>query len=104
MEPSPRVINRYIRTKKTLTPKQVIEKFTSKTAERLNIKGRGYLKTGCFADIVVFDLDSFKDYPDSKTFKPKIATGVKYLFINGKIIINDGIKSNSKSGSIIQNN
>ncbi|MCE5330020.1 hypothetical protein LLG07_06795 [bacterium] len=52
----------------------------------------------------MFDLNNFKDYPDFLTFKPRMATGINYLLINGKIIIQDGINTHSKNGYIIKNN
>jgi N-acyl-D-aspartate/D-glutamate deacylase len=32
-------------------------------AERLGISDRGYLRQGCFADVVVFDLEDYSDHP-----------------------------------------
>ena len=82
----PRIINRYVKKKKTLTLKDAIERFTCNAAERIGIKNRGYLREGYFADIVVFDYDNYRDYP--AIFKEqKYTTGVEYLLINGKVSV-----------------
>ena len=48
-----------------------------------------YLRSGYYADVVVFDPASYRD---TATFeKPhQYATGVKYLFVNGKLAIDGG--------------
>lgn len=99
----PRIINRYVKRKKTLTLKDTIERFTCNVAERIGIKKRGYLKEGYFADIVVFDFDNYRDYPDIFSKKPKYATGVEHLLINGKLSIEKGKNNNIKAGAIIKN-
>lgn len=99
----PRILNRYVKNKKTLSLKKAIEKFTSKVAGRLNLDNRGYLKSGCYADIVIFDFENFKNHTDFSYFKPEVATGVNYLFINGKAIIENNNISKIKSGYIIRN-
>jgi N-acyl-D-amino-acid deacylase len=98
-----RVIARYVRMKKTLTLKEVVEKFTSNVAEIFNITNRGYLKEGVYADIVVFDVDKMKDYPNIFSEKPELSSGVEYLLINGELIIDNRTFKERLSGEIIRN-
>ncbi len=51
----PRVLGRYVRRKQALTLEETVMKMTSKPAEVFDIKDRGVIKEGNFADIVVFD-------------------------------------------------
>jgi N-acyl-D-aspartate/D-glutamate deacylase len=68
---------------------QAIRSASGLPADVIGFKDRGYLKAGQFADVVVFDP---KAYRDAATFdKPhQYAAGVKYLFVNGKAVIDGG--------------
>ena len=58
-------------------------------ADILRVPERGYLKPGYFADVVVFDPETFRD--QATYDKPhQYATGVRYLFVNGKLAISEG--------------
>ena len=99
----PRIINRYVKKRRTLTLKEAVERFTCNIAERIGIKKRGYLKEGYFADIVIFDYENYKDYPDFSGRNNKFATGVEYLFVNGKLAIEGAKNNNITAGAIIKN-
>jgi N-acyl-D-aspartate/D-glutamate deacylase len=85
----PRKIGRYSIDDKLIPLEQAIRTSSGLPADILRLTDRGYLKPGQFADVVVFDPASFRD---TATFeKPhQYATGVKYLFVNGKLVIDDG--------------
>jgi N-acyl-D-aspartate/D-glutamate deacylase len=85
----PRKIGRYAIEDKTIPLEQAIRSASGLPADILHLPERGYLKPGYFADIVVFDPKTFRD---TATFdKPhQYATGVRYLFVNGALAINDG--------------
>jgi N-acyl-D-amino-acid deacylase len=79
-----------------LSLETIINKMTQKTAERFNIKDRGFLKEGNYADITVFDYDKL-GYNENPISKP---AGIKYVFINGRKVIseyvtNDNVLKNS---------
>jgi N-acyl-D-amino-acid deacylase len=99
----PRIVNRYVKTKRTMTLKGAIERFSSKVAELFDIKDRGYLKEGAYADIVIFDLEKMRDYPDVFAAKPKLSSGVEYLLINGKAVIDNGRFNETLNGEVIKN-
>jgi len=85
----PRKIGRYAIDDGVVPLEQAIRSATGLPADILRLTDRGYLKPGQFADVVVFDP---KTYRDTATFeKPhQYATGVKYLFVNGKAAIDNG--------------
>ncbi|HZT80623.1 MAG TPA: D-aminoacylase, partial [Gemmataceae bacterium] len=62
---------------------------------------RGYLKAGQFADVVVFDPKTFRD---TATFdRPQqYATGVRYLFVNGKLAIDGGKYTGTLAGKALR--
>ncbi len=63
----------------------IINKMTQKTAERFNLKNRGFLKEGNFADITIFDYERL-GYNEDPISKPG---GIKYVFINGRKVVGD---------------
>jgi predicted amidohydrolase YtcJ len=69
-----------------LTLEQAVRSCSGLPAEILGLPDRGVLRTGAFADIVVFDPATFRD---AATFdQPTIySPGVKYLFVSGKALI-----------------
>jgi len=62
---------------------------------------RGYLKVGYFADIVVFDPKTFRD---KATFDQphQYSTGVKFLFVNGQLAIDDGKQTDALPGRVLR--
>ncbi len=60
-----------------------IRNSTGATADIFGLKGRGYLKSGYFADVVVFDPKRYAPKSDFVHFDVP-AEGVVELFVNGK--------------------
>jgi N-acyl-D-aspartate/D-glutamate deacylase len=85
----PKKIGEYSIKDGVIPLEQAIRASSGLPADILGLKDRGYLKPGQFADVVVFDA---KTYRPTATFdKPhQYATGVKYLLVNGKIVIDGG--------------
>lgn len=97
----PRVLGKYVRENKTLTLENAINKMTGFPATRLNIKGKGFIKEGMDADIVIFDEEIIIDGADFEDpFKePK---GINYVLINGKIILEDGSFTGRREGKVLR--
>lgn len=97
----PRKIGRYAIDDGVVTLEQAIRSASGLPADVLRLTDRGYLKAGYFADIVVFDP---KTYRDTATYeKPhQYATGVRYLFVNGKLAIDDGKFLNVFAGKALR--
>jgi N-acyl-D-amino-acid deacylase len=99
----PHIVRRYVREKKTLELQPVVMRFTSRVAERLGIRDRGFLRKGCFADIAVLDLENYCDHPALFAQEPRRATGVEQLLINGKPVIENGSLNQVLPGHLIRN-
>ncbi len=97
----PRVIARYVRNLGLLTLEEAIRKMTSLPAWRLKIFNRGMIRTGYYADIVVFDYEKFED---KATFENphQYAEGVVYLWVNGVLTIEDGKLTGKAGGRVIK--
>jgi len=72
-----------------ITVRQFIERSTSLTADWFHLTGRGHLKAGAFADIVVFDP---KTYAARATYQQPtlFAAGVRTVLVNGRIAVDQG--------------
>ncbi len=99
----PHVVTRYVRERRTLSLQAMIQRFTSRVAERLGIADRGYLRPGCFADVVVLDYEQYTDHPALFAAEPRHATGVEHLLINGQRVIEHGALSKVLPGRVIRN-
>ena len=87
----------YVRGKKVLTPEVFVRQSSALTAETFGIKDRGVLAPGKFADVVVFDEATFRDRATYE--KPtELATGMRYVIVNGKVAIDGGTYSGLMAG------
>jgi N-acyl-D-amino-acid deacylase len=84
----PRILREYVRERGVLSMQQAIHKMTAMPARRMGLAGRGELKEGFFADVLVFDPEQFRDnavFGDSA----KPATGLQWAFVNGVPAVRD---------------
>jgi len=65
------------------TMENTIRRMTGATADRFQLKDRGYVKPGCFADLTVFDEAEIK----AATPDQEKSFGIKKVFINGKLAL-----------------
>ncbi len=84
----PRKIGYYAIEGKALPLAQAIRSASGLPADILRLPERGYLRAGYFADLVVFDPQTFRD---KATFvKPlQWSSGVKLLLVNGQVAVED---------------
>lgn len=62
---------------------KTIERMTGATAQRFNIRERGYILPGCYADLTVFSEEELKNaIPDQKK-----SFGIRKVWINGKAVL-----------------
>jgi N-acyl-D-amino-acid deacylase len=96
-----RKIGHYAIEEKLLPVEQAIRSASGLPADVLHLKDRGYLKAGSFADVIVLDP---AQYRDRATFdKPhQLATGVRYLFVNGKLVIDGGKYTEALAGKVLR--
>jgi len=86
---SPRKIRQCVYDKPVIPLEFAIRSSTSLPADTLGLKDRGLLKPGYFTDVLVFDPKKFNERGTYQT--PKVlATGVRYLTVNGHLAIDNG--------------
>ena len=78
----PRVLASYWRERGLLPLEQAIHKMSGLSASRFRIAGRGLLKAGCMADVVVLDPQRVKDLA---TYEQPIqfSEGIERVWVNG---------------------
>ena len=96
-----RVLSKYVRDDKVISLEEAVRKMTSLAARQVHFAGRGEIREGAFADLLVFDLSKIKD---NSTFEDPhhLAEGVSYVIVNGKIVLENGRYTGVKSGRVIR--
>ena len=96
----PRVLARYVRDEGVLTLEEAVRKMTSWPATRMRLKGRGLLREGFWADVVVFDLDRVQDratYEEPVLFPE----GIDIVLVNGVVVVEDGRHTQARPGHVL---
>lgn len=92
-----RVLRRYVRELKLLSLEEAVRRMTSLPARTFHLKGRGEIKTGAFADMVIFDPAKVNDLA---TFGAPhhYAEGFSEVIVNGGVVIHEGRLTEVRSG------
>lgn len=96
-----RVLGKYCREEKLITLQDAVRKLSKLAADKLNIKKRGELQAGNYADIVIFDPAKIADHATFE--KPQqFATGMLNVFVNGTQVLKDGNHTGAKPGRFVK--
>jgi N-acyl-D-amino-acid deacylase len=78
----PRVLGHYVREEKLLTLEDAVRRMTSLAAEQFQIRDRGVIREGAFADLVVFDPATVAD---TATYEAphSYPRGIDHVVVNG---------------------
>jgi N-acyl-D-amino-acid deacylase len=92
-----RLLGKYVREEKVISLTEAVRRLTGLPATNLGLDRRGFLRTGMFADVVVFDPQTIAD---QATFENphQYSVGVKHVFVNGVQVLKDGEHTNAKPG------
>lgn len=97
----PRKYHKYVQKEKVIDVATFINNSTSKTADIFGIQKRGRLKKGNYADVIVFDPQTFEDQADY-TDAFQLAKGLEYSIVNGQIVIEKGNYLGKLSGRVLK--
>ena len=97
----PRILRKYVREDKALTLEDAIRKFSALPAQRMRLADRGVLKSGMWADIVIFDPATVKDLA---TFENpnQLSQGMEYVLVNGVAVIDQGKMTGALPGKVLR--
>ncbi len=98
-----RYLGYYVREAKTWTLEQAVQKLSWQGARRHGLNDRGILRPGFAADVVVFDPETIKDNAWYESGK-QLATGMHYVFVNGKAVLLDGERTKLLPGKGLRRN
>lgn len=96
-----RVLGKYVREERVVPLGEAIRKLTDLPARTLDLRDRGRLAPGYFADVVVFDPATISD---RATYEQphQYATGVGHVIVNGVQVIRNGEHTGAKPGRVVR--
>ncbi|MFZ9045292.1 MAG: N-acyl-D-amino-acid deacylase family protein [Cyclobacteriaceae bacterium] len=96
-----RVLGEFARERGVISLEDGIRRLSALPAENLKLQKRGYLRTGYFADLVVFDPELVSD---KATFeKPhQYAEGIQHVWVNGIQVLKNGVHTGNMPGRFVK--
>jgi len=83
-----KLLGTYVRDEKVISLEEAVHRLSGLAATRLRIKKRGELRTGNYADLVIFDpatINAHSTYEQPH----QLATGISDVFVNGVQVLKD---------------
>jgi N-acyl-D-aspartate/D-glutamate deacylase len=96
----PRAIRIYVREQGIVTLEDMIRKMTSLSAEHAGIEGRGLLKPGFAADLVLFDPQAITDNATIEQHD-LLADGIAGVWVNGELVWDRQRATGAKPGVFV---
>jgi N-acyl-D-amino-acid deacylase len=96
-----RFLGHYVRDRGIVPLAEAIHRLTGLPAANWKLEGRGCLKPGCYADVVVFDPETIRDHATYDQ-PQQYATGVDAVFVNGVQVLKDGEHTGATPGRVVR--
>lgn len=96
-----RKLARYVRERKTVGLESAIRSMTSLPAAVFGLHDRGVLRVGAAADIAVFDPIRVQDRA-TYTEPHQLADGMRYVLVNGVVVIDNGKFTPALPGTVLR--
>ena len=84
-----RILGHYVRDEKLETLEEAVRKMTSFAAEAAGLSGRGLVKPGFAADLVLFDPATVRSNATFET-PNRYSEGFRYVAVNGVLVVDEG--------------
>jgi N-acyl-D-aspartate/D-glutamate deacylase len=89
------------RDKGWLRLEEAVHKITGMPAAKFRLQGRGMIRPGMKADLVVFDAGTIKD--NASFEEPRRSPdGIHYVFVNGELTVEAGRHTRAKAGGVVR--
>lgn len=96
-----RFLGHYVRDRGLMPLEQGIHRLTGLPAANWKLEGRGCLRPGCHADVVVFDPAGIRDHATYDA-PQRYASGVDHVFVNGVQVLRDGEHTGATPGRVVR--
>ncbi len=96
-----RVLGTYARDEHVLPLETAVHRMTGFPARKFGIEGRGELRPGAFADLVVFDPARIADVATYQDPHHPPA-GIAHVFVNGAQVVRDGAHTGARPGRTLR--
>ena len=93
----PRILGKYVREEGVITLEDAIWKMSGFPATKFNLPGRGFIREGAIADLVVFNPDTVAEvstYEDPR----RTPIGMPWVFVNGEAVVRLGAHTRARPG------
>ncbi|MHA1673073.1 MAG: N-acyl-D-amino-acid deacylase family protein, partial [Promethearchaeota archaeon] len=97
----PKMLGHYVRETGLLPLVGTIKKMTSVPARQFRISNKGAIKEGYDADLALFDPNTISDN-NSYTAPFKKNSGLHYVLVNGKVVVENNVFNGKLHGSILK--
>jgi N-acyl-D-aspartate/D-glutamate deacylase len=97
----PRVLGHYSREEKLFPIETAIHKMTGLSAATFNLKDRGVVREGAYADLVLFDATTIADVATFDAPMQK-SRGIVHVFVNGRVGYTRGEVTDAGAGQIVE--
>jgi N-acyl-D-amino-acid deacylase len=96
-----RFLGHYIRDRNVVSLEEGIRKMTSLSAQQIGIEGRGLIRAGHYADLVLFDPGLVADRATPEN--PHVPSiGIAKVWVNGQVVFDDGQVTGNRPGMPIR--
>lgn len=95
-----RILSEYVRKRRLLTLEEATRRMTTLPAERFRIPGRGTIRPGAAADLVVADPDRIEDHATFAAPR-RFPEHIRAVLVNGAFATMDGESTESMVGTLL---
>ena len=99
----PHKLREYVYHQRLITLPFFVQHSSALTAETFRIPERGRLRTGYYADVIVFDEQTVADRA-TYTQPELLSVGMRYVIVNGQLAIEDGKYNGTLAGRPLRKN
>jgi N-acyl-D-amino-acid deacylase len=90
----------HVREKQTLSLEEAVHKMSGQPADRFGLRGRGSLREGSYADVVVFDFSAL-DSSSSFEHPAVYPDGIDIVMVNGQLVVDHGRQAVARPGRVL---
>jgi N-acyl-D-aspartate/D-glutamate deacylase len=96
----PRKIRQYVLEEKVIGLADAIRSMSSLPATVFGLPGRGVMRPGAVADLVVFDLETLTD---RATYRQphQLSEGMVHVLVNGHLALEEGVETGVLAGKVL---